>query len=176
MLIRIITQEMYKMDNNFINPLNFPSYKHYIDHLLENLTTGEACLEHLKNLQTVLTTNDYKIISNESNNEDSIAEYINLNLKTLHDSPEVNALLSNSNILFVDNYKELNESNLCNTCITSTIDFLGRKLLMNICNEGEKNIVYMNITANNKDIYNIPFELKERNSSNSLLHIDRSIL
>lgn len=164
------------MDDNFINPLTFSSYKNYIDHLLEHLTTGDACLEHLKNLQIILTNNDYKIISNASKSEDPIAEYINVNLKTLHDSPEVNALLSNANILFVDNYKELNESNLCNTCITSTIDFLGRKLLMNICNEGEKNIVYLNINANNKDIYNIPFELKERDSSNSLLHIDKSIL
>lgn len=87
---------------------------------------------------------------------------VKVKLKMLSDSPDITAKLSESNVLFVEDF-----SSLPNQCTSGKIEFMGRQFLTNMCcvvNENGDEIVKATLPVEIQEgkVYNVDFLVKKK--------------
>lgn len=91
---------------------------------------------------------------------------------SLSDSPEIKTKSDkklDENVLYVDDY-----TSIPNACSTGKVEFMGREIFTNICEDDSGSVIYLNLSLNEEVHHGVPFRLRKTidNKSGYILMIN----
>jgi hypothetical protein len=122
-----------------------------LNKLIESLNLDEDSYKNLVDSISDVVNHDDNGTHNTTENTT-----VPVNLSFLSDSPTVQAEISSSNCLFVENYNVIP-----NSCGAGTVQLFGKTIYLNMCDMNETVTVNLNIEVDGQRLYNVPFEVKK---------------
>lgn len=88
-----------------------------------------------------------------------------IKLLSLSDEPEMDAKVDlnlDEHVLYVDDY-----TSIPNACSTGKVEFMGREIYTNICEDDSGSVIYLNLSLNENVHHGVPFRLRRSHDNKS---------